>query len=73
MTTYERDPADSAYHRALPIGERLSATPLLQGELSCFEAVTLKPLAPMLVPERPRSGELDRSECGHCRPSEHTL
>ena len=27
----------------------------------------------MLVPEKPRAGELDRAECGHCRPSEHTI
>jgi hypothetical protein len=27
----------------------------------------------MLVPEQPRSGQLDRAECGHCRPSEHTI
>ena len=30
-------------------------------DLSCFDAVTLTPLAPMLVPEKPRGGELDRS------------
>ncbi len=41
--------------------------------MSCFDAVTLKPLAPMLVPERPRVGEVDRAECSHCRPSEHTI
>ena len=73
MTDYETDPADSAYHRTLPIGERVSGAPLVGGRLSCFEEVTLTPLAPMLVPEKPRSGELDRSECGHCRPSEHTI
>jgi hypothetical protein len=27
----------------------------------------------MLVPERPRGGELDRGECHHCRPNEHTI
>jgi hypothetical protein len=70
---YETDRADSAYHRALPIGERLSAAPLLDDRLSCFDAATLRPLAPMLVPEKPRSGELDRAECGHCQPSEHTI
>jgi hypothetical protein len=67
------EPADSAYHRILPIGERLSAQPLIDDRLSCFEAVTLKPLEPMLVPEAPRAGELDQSECGHCRPSEFTI
>jgi hypothetical protein len=67
------EPADSAYHRTLPIGERLSAQPLIDDRLSCFEQVTLKPLEPMLVPEAPRAGELDPSECGHCRPSEFTI
>ncbi|MCW2794052.1 MAG: hypothetical protein JWO76_3150 [Nocardioides sp.] len=65
--------ADSPYHRLLPIGERLSATPLVEDRLSCFESVTLKALEPMLVPEAPRVGELDRSECLHCRPSEFTI
>ena len=27
----------------------------------------------MLVPEEPRAGVLDRSECGHCTKSEHTI
>ena len=67
------EPADSAYHRTLPIGERLSAQPLIDDRLSCFEQVTLKPLEPMLVPEAPRAGELDTSECGHCRRSEFTI
>lgn len=70
---YETDHADSAYHRLLPIGERLPGDPLVEDWLSCFEAVTLKPLHPMLVPERPRAGELDPTECGHCRPSGHTI
>ena len=65
--------ADSAYHRLLPIGQRLPGDPLVDDAMSCFEAVTLKPLAPMLVPEAPRAGELDRTQCGHCRPSEFTI
>jgi hypothetical protein len=69
MTDYEAAPADSPYHRTLPIGEQLSARPLIDDALSCFDDVTLKALAPMLVPEKPRAGELDRAECGHCRPS----
>lgn len=73
MADQETQTADSPYHRQLPVGRRLSAEPLLEGELSCFEAVTLKPLAEMLVPEAPRSGTVDRAECGHCRPSEHTI
>lgn len=66
-------PADSPYHRLLPIGETLSAQALVDDPLSSFESVTLRPLAPMLVPEAPRAGEEDRAGCGHCRPSEHTL
>jgi hypothetical protein len=73
MGAYETDDADSAYHRTLPIGTRLSGDPLVEDDLSCFEAVTLKPLEPMLVPEKPRAGELDPAACGHCRPSEHTI
>lgn len=70
---YETEVADSPYHRRLPIGERLPAQPLLEGDLSCFEEVTLKPLAEMRVPEQPRQGAVDRAGCGHCRPSEHTV
>ncbi len=73
MSDYETAPADSPYHRTLPIGERLPSEPLVEDALSCFDAVTLKPLAPMLVPEAPRAGEVDRAECSHCRPSEHTI
>ena len=70
---YRSHTADSPYHRTLPIGERLDATPLVTDPLSSFEAVTLRPLEPMLVPERPREGELDHAACAHCRPSEHVI
>ena len=70
---YETRPADSPYHRRLPIGERLPSDALLEGPLSSFEAVTLSPLAEMRVPEQPRVGTLDRAACPHCRPSEHTI
>ena len=73
MTDYRTQEAESPYHRRLPIGERLDAQPLLEGPLSSFDAVTLRVLEPMLVPEEPRVGVLDRSECGHCRESEHTI
>ena len=72
MTGYGRavadqQPADSPYHRTLPpAGTVISGQPLVDDRLSCFEAVTLRPLAPMLVPEEPRSGVLDPSECWHC-------
>ncbi len=70
----DQQPADSPYHRTLPpAGSVLSGQPLVDDWLSCFDEVTLRPLDPMLVPEKPRSGQLDRAECGHCRPSEHTI
>jgi hypothetical protein len=70
----DQQPADSPYHRTLPPpGTVLSGQPLVDDWLSCFAEVTLRPLDPMLVPEQPRAGQRDRSECGHCRPSEHTI
>ncbi|MFC6285200.1 hypothetical protein ACFP3Q_03470 [Nocardioides sp. GCM10027113] len=73
MSDYETHHADSPYHRLLPVGKQLSAQPLVDDELSCFEHVTLRPLEPMRVPEQPRVGELDGAACPHCRPSEHTI
>jgi hypothetical protein len=70
---YQTESARSPYHDRLPVGSRLSAQPLVDNELSCFEDVVLRPLEPMLVPEHPRAGELDPSACGHCRPSELTI
>lgn len=69
MADYESDPASSPWHDRQPIGERLSAQPLLDDPLTAFEGdLRLAALAPMLVPEKPRSGELDPAECGHCHP-----
>jgi hypothetical protein len=73
MTDYRTREADSPYHRTLPIGARLSADALVDDELSSFEAVTLKPLEPMLVPEEPRAAVGDPASCAHCKPSEHTI
>jgi hypothetical protein len=72
---YQTRPADSPYHRGLPIGERLSAEPLLGSPFFGFDGdLTVKPLEPMLVPEAPRSGELDPGECFHCGPAiEHAI
>jgi hypothetical protein len=70
---YPTEAASSPYHDRLPIGSRLSAQSLVDDELSCFEEVVLRPLEPMLVPERPRHGALDPSECHHCRPTEFTI
>lgn len=70
MTDYRTHEADSAYHRSLPVGERLDSSPLVDDDLSCFEAVTLKELEPMLVPEEPRAAAGDPDSCHHCRPGE---
>ena len=65
--------ADSAYHRRLPIGEVLDGRVLTEGDRASFDEVTMAPLAPMLVPEQPRAGTVDRAACPHCRPSAHTI
>ena len=33
----------------------------------------MRPLEPMLVPEKLRNGELDPENCGSCAPDEHTI
>jgi hypothetical protein len=64
---YEREPARSAWHARMPYGERLSAQPLLDSPYMHIEGdLRMAPLAPMMVPERPRGGELDPAECFHC-------
>lgn len=75
MTDHQTGPADSPYHRGLPIGERLSARPLTESPFFGFEGdISMKPLEPMLVPEPPRSGEDDTSACFHCGPAnEHAI
>ena len=67
---YLSHPASSPWHDGVPIGERLSAQPLVDHPMVAFEELTMAPLEPMLVPEEPRHGELDPSECGHCTPGE---
>jgi diadenosine tetraphosphate (Ap4A) HIT family hydrolase len=75
MTAHRTGPAQSPYHQRLPYGERLSAAPLTGSPFFGFEGdLSMQPLEPMLVPEEPRSGELDPAECFHCRPSpEHLI
>ena len=70
---HETREADSAYHRRLPIGEVLDGGVLTAGDRASFDQVSMAALAPMLVPERPRAGTVDRAACPHCRPSEHTI
>lgn len=70
---FEQHPADTDFHRRLPIGEALDASAITDGLPWAFEQITMRPLEPMLVPEKPRGGELDPRECGHCGPSEHTI
>lgn len=73
MSDLEQHPADSPFHARLPIGERLDASALTEGLPWAFEQIVMRPLEPMLVPEQPRNGEIDRSECGPCRTSPNTI
>jgi len=69
-TPEKPQPVRSAYHHRLPVGEQLSAEPLLSSPFFGFEGdLSMKPLEPMLAPEQPRSGELDPVECYHCGPA----
>ena len=71
MSEYQTGPASSPWHDRIPIGESLSAQPLLDHPMVSFEGdLRMSPLEPMLVPEKPRHGELDPSECGHCKPGD---
>ena len=64
---YETSKARSAYHDRLPIGQSVPAEPLLASPFFGFEGnLLLEPLDPMMVPEKPRGGEYDASECFHC-------
>ncbi|WP_181443125.1 hypothetical protein [Kytococcus schroeteri] len=38
-----------------------------------FDVVTLRPLEKMLVPELPRRGETDPTECWHCADDPSTI
>ena len=70
---FDQHPADTAFHARLPFGERLDASPLTEGLPWAFEEITMRPLEPMLVPEKPRNGELDPENCSSCAPSEFTI
>ena len=69
MSDYLTEPASSPWHDGVPIGESLTAQPLLDHPMIAFEGdLRMSPLEPMLVPEEPRHGELAGDECGHCSP-----
>jgi len=69
MSDLDQAPAESPFHSRLPIGERLDASALTDGLPWAFEQIVMRPLEPMLTPEKPRGGEADRADCGPCRPS----
>ena len=70
MSEIEQHPADTDWHRWAPIGQTLdtSRTPG-SGPVPSIAAFELLPIEPMLVPEKPRGGELDASTCHHCGPA----
>lgn len=70
---FEQHPAETEFHRRLPIGEVLDASALTDGLPWAFDEVTMRPLEPMLVPEKPRGGEVDPENCFSCTPSEFTI
>lgn len=70
MSDSAQHPADTDWHRWAPIGQTLDASRVPgSGPAPSIAAFELLPLEPMMVPEKPRGGELDPSECGHCRPA----
>ncbi len=72
--TFEQHPADTDWHRWAPIGQTLDTSGVPgSGPVPSIAAFELLPLEEMLVPERPRRGEIDPSECGQCKPSEYTI
>jgi hypothetical protein len=61
---FEQHPADSDFHRRLPIGEALDASAITDGLPWAFEQITMRPLEPMLVPEKPRGASSTRRSAG---------
>lgn len=70
---FDQHPADTPFHRRLVYGERPDGSWMTRGPANAFESVVMRQLDQMLVPERPRHGELDAQECGHCLPDPHTI
>lgn len=77
MTSEEdlaQHPADTEWHRWAPIGQTLDTSGVPgSGPVPSIAAFDLLPIEPMLVPEKPRHGEVDPSECGSCIPSKRTI
>jgi len=74
MSDLEQHPADTPWHRWAPIGQTLDATGVPDsGPAPSIAAFELRPLAEMMVPEKPRGGEADPAECHHCKPSRYTI
>ncbi|GAA4192839.1 hypothetical protein GCM10022219_13730 [Microbacterium oryzae] len=69
----EQHPADTEWHRWAPIGQTLDASGIVGGPVPSIRSIEMLPLDEMLVPERPRGGEVDPAECSTCRPSEFTI
>jgi hypothetical protein len=63
---YLTRPASSRWHDGVTVGDRYPADMVVAHPLVPLEEIRMEPLAPMLVPEEPRSGVLDPSECWHC-------
>lgn len=62
---FEQHPADTDWHRWAPIGQTLDTSQVPgSGPAPSIAAFELLPLAEMLVPEKPRGGELDPRNAG---------
>ncbi|MDQ0642993.1 hypothetical protein [Microbacterium murale] len=71
---FAQHPADTEWHKWAPIGQTLDTSGVPgSGPVPSIAAFELLPIEQMLVPERPRHGEFDASECGHCKPSKRTI
>lgn len=70
---FTQHPADTEWHCLQKVGDRLDASAMTEGLPWAFEEVTLRPLEPFLVPEKPRGGEVDASECHTCRPHPNVI
>lgn len=66
-------PADTAWHRLQRVGERPDGAWVTRGPANAYDTVVMRPLEPFLIPEKPRGGELDPTQCHSCQPSEHTI